>query len=102
VLEIGDVRVNFGSFTFERDGHNEPVASKDLSLLKLLVEQSPNVVSRDEALNLLWGEDKFPSNRTVDNSILRLRSAWGEEASACIESVRGVGYRWNPLPLEKK
>ena len=102
LLSIGTVRVNFNSFTFERDGHSEAVAAKDLSLLKLLVEQSPKVISRDEALNLLWGEDKFPSNRTVDNSVLRLRSALGESVSACIESVRGVGYRWNPQQLEKK
>lgn len=101
VLEIGDVCVNFDSLTFERGGQSEPVAAKDLSLLKLLVEQAPKVVSRDEALNLLWGEDKFPSNRTVDNAILRLRTALGD-AGACIESVRGVGYRWNAQHMEKK
>lgn len=95
VLQIEDVRVDFDSYSFERAGQKEPVASKDLQLLKLLVDQSPKVVSRDEALNLLWGEDKFPSTRTVDNSILRLRTALGEQVSARIESVRGVGYRWN-------
>jgi DNA-binding response OmpR family regulator len=100
-LEIGGIKVDFGSFKFEREGKAEAVPAKDLSLLKLLVDRSPNVVRRDEALDLLWGEDKFPSNRTVDNAVLRLRTALGE-ASACIESVRGVGYRWNPQQLEKK
>lgn len=102
-LEIGNVRVNFESFTFARDGHEESVASKDLLLLKLLVEQSPRVVSRDQALNTLWGEDNFPSNRTVDNAVLRLRTSLGDNVSPCIESVRGIGYRWNPAnTLEKK
>lgn len=101
-LVLFDVRVNFDSLTFERPGFDEAVAVKDLSLLKLLYERRPTVVSRDEALDLLWGEDKFPSNRTVDNSVLRLRTALGEQASNCIESVRGVGYRWNSQPLEKK
>lgn len=100
-LEIGSVKVNFESFTFSRGGHEEQVASKDLLLLKLLVENAPRVVSRDQALNTLWGEDKFPSNRTVDNAVLRLRTSLGEEVSPCIESVRGVGYRWNP-EMEKK
>lgn len=95
-LEIGGVKIDFDAFTLERDGKREEVASKDLMLLKLLVEQAPRAVSRDLALNRLWGEDKFPSNRTVDNAVLRLRSALGEEASPCIESIRGVGYRWNP------
>jgi DNA-binding response OmpR family regulator len=95
VLELDDVRVDFAGYTFERAGRRENLPAKDLQLLKLLVERSPKVLSRDEALNLLWGEDKFPSTRTVDNSVLRLRSALGK-ASAKIESVRGVGYRWNP------
>lgn len=95
-LEIGGVVVDFESFTFTRDGVNEAVASKDLLFLKLLVRSSPKVVSRDEALNELRGEDKFPSNRTVDNAVLRLRAALGDQVSSCLESVRGVGYRWNP------
>ncbi len=95
-LEIGDVHADFESFTFQRSGNPESVAAKDLLLLKLLVEQSPRVVSRDQALNTLWGEDKFPSNRTVDNAVLRLRTSLGENVSPCIESIRGIGYRWNP------
>lgn len=100
-LKIGGVEVDFESFTFKRDGHTEAVASKDLMFLKMLVDASPKVLSRDSALNGLWGEDKYPSNRTVDNAVLRLRTALGEKVSPCIESVRGVGYRWNPQNVEK-
>jgi len=94
-LELGEIRVNFESFEFFRKGNKEPVASKDLMLLKLLVTSSPRAVTRDEALNCIRGDDKFPSNRTVDNIILRLRSALGDHG-ARIESIRGIGYRWNP------
>jgi DNA-binding response OmpR family regulator len=93
-LALGDIRVNFSSFEFVRGGNKEAVASRDLMLLKLLVEKSPNAVTRDEALNCMRGEDKFPSNRTVDNAIVRLRSALGDYG-VNIESIRGVGYRWN-------
>lgn len=96
VLEIADVRVDFESFTFRRGTQDESVASKDLLYLKMLVENSPRVISRDAALEALRGEDKFPSNRTVDNAVLRLRSHLGEKVSPCLESVRGIGYRWNP------
>jgi DNA-binding response OmpR family regulator len=92
-LELGNIRVNFESFEFFRNGEKENVAAKDLMLLKLLVTESPRAVTRDEAINSLRGEDKFPSNRTVDNAIVRLRTALGEH-SARIESVRSVGYRW--------
>lgn len=92
-LEVGPVLVNFESYEFFRDGIKENVAPKDLELLKLLVESSPRVVGRDEAVQSLRGDDKFPSNRTVDNAIVRLRTALGP-AGERIESVRGVGYRW--------
>ena len=98
-LELGDVRVDFEGFTFTRGGRAEAVNSKDLLFLKMLVEHSPRVISRDAALNALRGEDKFPSNRTVDNAVLRLRAHLGPRVSPCLESVRGVGYRWNPQSL---
>ena len=100
-LEVAGVRVDFEAFTLEKDGVAEAVAVKDLNLLRLLVQSAPRAISRDEALNLLRGEDNFPSNRTVDNSILRLRAVLGD-AAGCIESVRGVGYRWNPPKPETK
>lgn len=101
-LEFEDVKVDFGSYLVSRAGHSETLPAKDVQYLKLLVENSPRVVSRDEALNLLWGEDKFPTARTVDNCVVRLRQALGEKASVALESVRGVGYRWNPQAQGKK
>lgn len=92
-FEDGPIRVNFESYDFFRDGQKESVPSKDLNLLKMLIERSPNVLTRDEAVENLRGEDKFPSNRTVDNAIVRLRTALGSLGDR-IESVRGVGYRW--------
>lgn len=94
-VSFAGINIDFAGFTIEVAGQRQTIPSKDMLFLKLLVEQSPRVVSRDEALNLLWGEDKFPSARTVDNCVLRLRAVLGEKGSEHIESVRGVGYRWN-------
>lgn len=93
ILELGDIRVDFESFEFLKGGVKFDIAAKDLMLLALLVGQSPRVVTRDEAVEIIRGEDKFPSNRTVDNAIVRLRTALGQFADR-IESVRGIGYRW--------
>ena len=76
------------------DGTKEFIPARDFELLQLLILQAPNVVSRDEILNRVWGEDKFPSHRTVDNAIVRLRAAIGDTGSMFIRSVRGVGYQW--------
>ena len=67
---------------------------RDAYLLKYLITYKERVVSRDEILDKLWGEDKFPTNRTIDNAIVRLRQVLGEKGKDAIESIRGVGYRW--------
>lgn len=73
-------------------GAREFLPARDFQLLKLLVESAPRVVSRDEILNQIWGEDRFPNHRTVDNAVVRLRHVLGGPDT--IRSVRGVGYQW--------
>ena len=75
-------------------GEREFLATRDFELLKLLIMSSPKVLSRDEILDQLWGEDQYPSHRTVDNSIVRLRQILGDDGGRMIRSVRGVGYQW--------
>lgn len=70
------------------------LSKRDCALLNFLVEERERTISRDEILNRLWGEEKFPTNRTIDNSIVRLRQAFGEKGEEAIRSVRGVGYQW--------
>jgi two-component system phosphate regulon response regulator PhoB len=77
------------------DGQREYLPVREFQLLQLLIAAAPRVVSRDEILDTLWGEDKFPNTRTIDNLIVRLRQTLGDAAGLCIRSVRGVGYQWN-------
>lgn len=76
------------------DGKREFLAARDHKLLELLIGAAPRVVSRDEILNAIWGEEKFPSTRTVDNAMVRLRQALGDRDGKVIRSVRSVGYQW--------
>lgn len=76
------------------DGKREVPPARDFDLLQLLIVNSPAVVSRNQILDELWGEDKFLNQRTVDNMIVRLRQTLGDTESTCIRSVRGVGYQW--------
>ncbi len=76
------------------DGKREFLAARDHRLLEFLIGVSPKVVSRDEILNEIWGEEKFPSTRTVDNAMVRLRQAIGDRDGKVIRSVRSVGYQW--------
>jgi DNA-binding response OmpR family regulator len=67
---------------------------KDFKILKYLIDVSPRAVSRDELMDKVWGQDEFPSPRTIDNVIVRLRQYLKDENSEFIKSVRGLGYRW--------
>jgi DNA-binding response OmpR family regulator len=76
------------------DGRREHPAARDFDLLQLLVTGSPSVISRNQILDALWGEDKFLNQRTIDNMIVRLRQSLGDTNSTFIRSVRGIGYQW--------
>ncbi len=76
-----------------KSGERSFLAQRDFGILLCLIESSPKIVTRDQLLDKFWGVDQFPTHRTVDNSIVRLRQAL-KEHSSCIDSVRGEGYRW--------
>jgi two-component system phosphate regulon response regulator PhoB len=77
------------------DGQREYPASRDFDLLQLLVTSTPRVISRNQILDVVWGEDKLLNQRTIDNMIVRLRQTLGDTASKYIRSVRGIGYQWH-------
>jgi DNA-binding response OmpR family regulator len=76
------------------DGKREYPAVHDFELLQLLITSTPRVISRNQILDVVWGEDKILNQRTVDNMIVRLRQSLGDRSSKYIRSVRGVGYQW--------
>jgi len=76
------------------DGHREHPPTRDFDLLQLLITSSPRVISRNQILDMLWGEDKFLNQRTIDNMVVRLRQTLGDGDGTCIRSIRGVGYQW--------
>lgn len=67
---------------------------KETRLIDLLLSKPGIVLSRDEIIDYVWDEDSFPSNRTIDNMIVKIRK-WAESSNKIqIISIRGVGYKW--------
>jgi len=66
---------------------------REYRILNFLIEKSPTVVSRDDILNHLEGDDAA-SHRSIDNVVVKLRQMLRDEEHAYIKSVRGVGYQW--------
>lgn len=95
-IEMADCFVNFTNMSVrKKSGSIEYPPVTDMKILQLLIEKSPRVLSRDEIMNEVWGVDKNPSHRTIDNIIVRLRQLLGSDGEKHIRSVRGVGYQWS-------
>lgn len=96
IVRIGKASVDFGRFTAQVDGVSHPLTHKECAVLKLLVERAGTAVSRDEILDSAWSADEFPTQRTVDNFIVRLRRLVEPDPAnpRTIRSIRGVGYRF--------
>jgi two-component system, OmpR family, alkaline phosphatase synthesis response regulator PhoP len=65
-------------------------------LLKLLIENKNEVVTREKILQSVWGYNVYPTTRTVDNFILNFRKYFEEDSRnpKYFHSVRGIGYKF--------
>jgi two-component system alkaline phosphatase synthesis response regulator PhoP len=91
--------VDFRTWTAHlASGRSEVLGERELMILKLLVERVNEVVSRDEILDRVWGSEVFPSSRTIDNFVVRLRRLLEPNPASPVylHTVWGVGYRFTP------
>ncbi len=93
--DIGDAKVNFGAHTVAVRGEEHQLSFYEVELLRLLVERAGQPVSRDEILSKIWGLESLPTNRTVDNFIVKLRKKIEKspDKPAHILTVYGFGYK---------
>ncbi|MFL6438537.1 MAG: response regulator transcription factor [Terriglobales bacterium] len=93
-----EVSVDFTRMQLTRAGEPVPMTAQEFKVLKFMVENRERVISRDELLNEVWGYQDYPSTRTVDNHILKLRQKLEHEpgSPAHFLTVHGVGYRFVP------
>jgi len=78
------------------DGTEHTLTHKEAMILKFLAEQDGAIVPREDILDRVWGYEVFPSTRTIDNFIVRLRRRFerNPEMPEHFHTVRGVGYRF--------
>ena len=97
VLRFGGNEVDFRAFRAETwNGMPQELTEKEAMILKVLAERPGEIVSREDLLERVWGYDVFPSTRTVDNFILRLRKRFERDPAnpRHFLTVWGVGYRF--------
>ena len=89
-LNYANIQINLSERIAYLDESPITLKPKEFQLLVLFIQNQSRVFHRDELLNKIWGYQAFPSTRTVDNHILRLRQ---KLPTLNLETHRGVGYR---------
>ena len=97
-FEVGNARIDPAAHTLTREDETEQLSFYEVELLKLLFERKGQPVSRDDILKRVWGIDANPTNRTVDNFVVRLRKKIELEPAQPrhILTVYGLGYKLVP------
>ena len=100
-LTFGGNTIDFKTYEARAwDGRSQALTHKEAMILKALSERAGQIVTREEILDQVWGYEVFPSTRTIDNFIVRLRKRFerNPEQPAHFHTVRGVGYRFTVEP----
>jgi two-component system, OmpR family, alkaline phosphatase synthesis response regulator PhoP len=94
-LAIGEVTVNFTTQTVTAHGREHTLSFYEVELLRILAERAGQPVARDEILSKVWGLEGSPTNRTVDNFIVKLRKKIEKspDKPQHILTVYGFGYK---------
>jgi len=95
--KFGKNTINFSSpEAITKSGKKIALTKKEAMLLKLLIENKNEVVTREKILQSVWGYNVYPTTRTIDNFILNFRKYFEEDTRhpKYFHSVRGLGYRF--------
>ena len=94
ILHAGNITIDVGNYEAFRNGEKLSLTLKEFELLKLLVISRGKVLTRDFLLDRIWGYEFYGETRTVDVHIRHIRQKLGDDAHY-IETIRGVGYKFN-------
>jgi DNA-binding response OmpR family regulator len=94
-IRLGSISLDFKKYEALKEGQPMNLTPKEFGVLRCLASHSGDVVTRDELLDEVWGYDKYPTTRTVDNHLAQLRSKIEVDPTdpKYLITVHGVGYK---------
>ena len=96
IFAFDDISVNFTKMELTQAGKLVPLTAQEFKVLRFFIQNQDRVISREEFLNEVWGYQNYPSTRTVDNHILRLRQKLEKDPSRphYFRTMHGAGYKF--------
>jgi len=95
ILHVGKAKIHLARLTVELDGQVETLGRYEADILRLLASEPGRIFSRDDILGQIWGVEAFPTNRTIDNYIVKLRQKIESDPKSPkhVLSIYGKGYK---------
>src|SRR6266850_3215759 len=96
ILEIGDLKIDPGRRSLEREGSQVPITTLEFDLLYFLASRAGRVFSREALMEQVWGNDRVVDDRSIDSLISRVRRKLEKDPSnpRYLQTVWGAGYRF--------
>jgi DNA-binding response OmpR family regulator len=93
---FSDLELDFEAYRAQKGGDALDLSPREFELLRYLIERKGETVTRDKLLEDVWGYESYPSTRTVDTHIAKLRAKIGDSGSEprWILTIHGVGYKF--------
>jgi two-component system alkaline phosphatase synthesis response regulator PhoP len=93
---FSDIELDFETYRAKKGGEPLDLSPREFELLRYLIERKGETVSRDRLLEDVWGYESYPSTRTVDTHIAKLRAKIGDSGSEprFIMTIHGTGYKF--------
>jgi DNA-binding response OmpR family regulator len=94
--KMGKLTLDFEHYVAKDDNGDVELSLKEFEILKTLLEHKGQTITRDQLLDKVWGYDVYPTSRTVDNHMVKLRKKVEENPGRPkhILSVHGIGYKY--------
>ncbi|MCQ9207261.1 MAG: response regulator transcription factor [Omnitrophica bacterium] len=94
--EFGDIRLDFIKMEAYRGKKRLSFSKKEFDILAYMIKRKGEVITRNDLLDVVWGYKAFPTTRTVDNFVARIRKKIEDKPSSpkYILSVRSAGYKF--------
>jgi len=96
VVAFGNITADFVRMEVRKGGELVPMTAHEIKLLKYFVENPEKVISREKLLTDVWGYHSYPTTRTVDNQILKLRQKLEPDPAHPhhFRTMHGIGYKF--------
>ncbi|MGA1984586.1 MAG: response regulator transcription factor [Acidobacteriaceae bacterium] len=93
---FGKVTADFSAMEFAKDGEPVTLTANEIKLLRYFVDNEERVITREELLNAVWGYTAYPTTRTVDNQVMKLRQKLEADPARPVHfrTLHGIGYKF--------